>query len=80
MFYRVEKETCGKGIKSRYTVGQIIDNKELNKIKNDFKQYLYTYYDDMKTTKLEFHDLGTFNNKIFIYYIKMSKQKSSVIK
>ena len=80
MFYRVEKEECGKGIKVRYSIGQIIDEKELNKIKDDFKSYLHTYYDDMKTTKLEFHDLGKFNNKIFIYYIKMTKQKSSIIK
>ena len=74
MFYKVEKETCGKGIKERYTVGQVIDNNEVERIKSDFSQYRYNFYDDRKELKLEFYDLGIFLEKIFIYKIELLKK------
>lgn len=74
MFYKVEKEICGKGIKERYTVGQIIDDTEIEKIKSDFAQYFYDIYDDRKEIKLEYHDIGLFREKIFIYKINLSKK------
>lgn len=74
MFYKVEKEECGKGIKKRYDISQIIDSNEVEKIKCDFSQYHYTFYDDRKRTKLEFYDFGIFREKIFVYYIDLLKK------
>lgn len=76
MFYKVEKEECGKGIKSRYSIGQIIDDYEVNKLKNDFYKYRHTYFEYINELKMEFHDLDTFNNEIFIYFIKLIKGNS----
>ena len=76
MFYRVEKEECSKGIKPHYTVGQIIDDNELFKLKKSFDKYRYTYFEYVNELKMEFHDLDTFNNKIFIYFIKLTKGNS----
>ena len=73
MFYRVEKEECGKGIKERYTKGQVINSTEIEKIKNDFNKYRHTYYEDMNKLLLEYFDYGLFNDEIFIYSIKLSK-------
>lgn len=73
MFYRVEKEECGKGIKERYTTGQVINLAEIEKIKNDFNKHRHTYYEDMNKLFLEYFDYGLFNDKIFIYSIKLSK-------
>ena len=75
MFYRVEKEECTKGIKPRYNIGQIINNTEIEKIKNDFNKNRYTYYEDIKTLLLEYYNLGIFNNKEFVYSITLSKTK-----
>ena len=76
MFYRVEKEECGKGIKERYSLGQIIDDNELFKLKKSFNKYRYTYFEYINELNMEFHDLDTFNNKIFIYFIKLTKGNS----
>lgn len=74
MFYKVEKEICSKGFKERYTVGQIIDSNEVLKIKSDFSEYCYNFYEDRKKLKLEFYDLGIFRQKIFIYKIELLKK------
>lgn len=73
MFYKVKKETCGKGIKEKYNVGQIIDELEVNKIKNNFNNYFYTYYDTRTELKLEYFSNGIFNQKEFIYSILLEK-------
>lgn len=73
MFYRVEKEECGKGVKSKYSVGQIIDDNELFRLKKNFNKYRHTYFEYVNELKMEFHDLDTFNNKIYIYFIKLTK-------
>ena len=74
MFYKVEKETCGKGIKERYTIGQIIDDIEISKIKSDFNKYIYTIYEDRKNMKLEYYDKSLFNKKELIYSILLNKK------
>ena len=76
MFYRVEKEECAKGIKPRYNIGQIIDDNDLCELKNNFNKYRHTYYEYVNELKMEFHDLDNFNNKIFIYFIKLTKGNS----
>ena len=76
MYYKVEKEECGKGFKPRYNVGQIIDDVEVNKIKSDFSKYLYTIYETIKELKMEYYELGLFNNHKFVYSIKLTKRKT----
>lgn len=73
MFYKVIKEECSKGIKERYTVGQIIDTSEISKLKNDFSQYYYDISSSKDELIIKYHDLGIFNNEIFIYSINLSK-------
>ena len=76
MFYRVDKEECAKGIKPRYEIGQIIDDNEVFRLKKSFEKYRHTYYTYVNELKLEFHDLNEFNNKIFMYFIKLTKGNS----
>jgi len=73
MFYKVKKEDCGKGIKSRYTIGQIIDDSEIEKLKNNFNKYFYTIYNDRKETKIEYFNIALFGAKEFIYSILLEK-------
>jgi hypothetical protein len=76
MFYKVKNEKCGNGLKPRYTVGQVINEIEIHCIKSDFQKYYYSMYDDMKELKIEYHNVGLFGNKIFIYSIDLEKINS----
>ena len=73
MFYKVEKEICGKGFKERYNVGQTIDDVEVEKLKLDFSNYIYTIYNDRKETNIKYYKLGIFNKQEFIYQIFLKK-------
>ena len=74
MFYKVKKEICGKGIKERYIEGQIINTMEIEKLKQDFNLYRYTFYNSMKELKLEYFLIGRFNQKEFVYSILLEKK------
>lgn len=75
MFYNVEKEICGKGIKERYCVGQKINDSELISVKQYFSEYRYNFYEDLNELKLYFYDLDVFGNKTFIYTLNLLKLK-----
>ena len=73
MFYTVVEETCGEGIKSRYSKNQKIDDTELFNLMEEFKKYNYEIKNELNKKYYEFYDYNLFGKKIELYCLNLNK-------
>ena len=73
MYYKVLSEECNKGIKPRYLVNQRIDDVELSKIADDFKEYKYEIYDSRKKKDLKYYQFNWYGKEEIYYILKLQK-------
>lgn len=75
MYYKVIEEDCYNGIKSRFSIGQRINETDVLEIKKFFENVFRTTYEDRKQLKLKFHRLNMFNEKKELYCLILDKIK-----
>ena len=75
MYYKVIEEICSDEIKSKFLIGQIINDKDLSDVKESFDEKFRETYEDRKQFKLRFYKLGIFNERINLYCLILDKLK-----
>ena len=75
MYYKVIEEICSDEVKSKFLIGQIINDKDLSDLKEFFDKKFRETYEDRKQFKLQFYKLGIFNERINLYRLILDKLK-----
>lgn len=73
-FFKVTEEKCGKGIKSHFSIGQIVSRSDIEKLKIEFSDCMRDTYEDLRHLNLDFYKLGLFRKRTDVYSVKFLKQ------